>query len=163
MTRRKLLKTLGILFVVALCLITAALAYTVPSDTIVYITPTGSKYHREDCSHTTTVRGMTIEQAERKGYGACSRCDPDVKTGVYGSSSQKSSSSSKSSGSSYSAPTPTPTPTPAPVVKKPITFGRILGWLAIGLFVVYPIVISIVFGIYEFVGVFLKDSGAKRK
>ena len=74
-----------LLAVLALCL--AAAAYTVPDNTTVYITPTGEKYHREDCTYTTkaTVRAMTIANAEARGYGACSRCDPDVLVGAYSS------------------------------------------------------------------------------
>ena len=161
MKRRKLLKTLGILFVVALCLITVALAYTVPSDTIVYITPTGSKYHREDCSYTTTVRGMTIEQAERKGYGACSRCEPDEKTGVYTSSSSKSSSSSSKS---YAAPAPTPTPEPEP--EKPVSIGVVIGRIIAGIFVALtslPIVAPPLCFIYEFIRDLVKNIVSKTR
>lgn len=70
-------------FVMLFALFTTAFAYVVPDDTIVYVTPTGEKYHREDCSYTTTVRSMTIKAAERKGYDPCSRCNPDVLTGEY--------------------------------------------------------------------------------
>lgn len=61
-----------------------AYAYSVPSDTIVYVTPTGSKYHREDCTYIKdSYRTLTIDAAERQGYTPCSRCDPDVLTGAY--------------------------------------------------------------------------------
>ena len=62
---------------------TPLFAYNVPDDTIVYITPTGSKYHREDCTYTTTVRPLTIREAEAKGYDFCSRCRPHQLTGQY--------------------------------------------------------------------------------
>lgn len=67
-----------------LLLVNSALAYTVPSDTVVYVTPTGSCYHREDCSYIkNSCRALSISSAEGQGYRACSRCDPDVLTGQY--------------------------------------------------------------------------------
>ena len=102
-------KTLVLLLVVLCVLTAAALAYTVPDDTVVYVTPTGEKYHREDCSYTSSVRPMTIQAAERKGYDACSRCDPDRLTGEYHSSwDGKSGKSSGSSSSSSSKPADPP-------------------------------------------------------
>lgn len=48
------------------------------SETIVYVTPSGKKYHKDGCSYLTpaTQRGMTISQAKEAGYTACSRCHP---------------------------------------------------------------------------------------
>lgn len=71
-------------FLILLPLVTGtAYSYTVPSDTIVYVANTGSKYHRAGCSYLLSSRSMTIAQAERSGFEPCSRCDPDVKTGQY--------------------------------------------------------------------------------
>lgn len=94
-------------FLVFLLIVSTCSAYTVPDETIVYITPTGTKYHREDCSYTGSVRSMTIQAAEKSGYSPCSRCDPDRRTGEYTSGYERSSSngsnSKKSSASSTSS------------------------------------------------------------
>ena len=93
--------------------VTAVLAYTVPSDTVVYVTDSGTKYHRLDCTHLHSSRSITIERAKRAGYEPCSRCNPDYRTGRYvpdldGNSGSSSSSSRRSSsaGSSRSSRTP---------------------------------------------------------
>lgn len=57
---------------VLLLLITTGLAYSVPDDTIVYVTTSGEKYHRENCSYLKSSRSMTIAQAEASGYTPCS-------------------------------------------------------------------------------------------
>lgn len=46
------------------------------SETTVYVTPTGSKYHKEGCGYLTpsTQRSMTLSEAKDAGYTACSRC-----------------------------------------------------------------------------------------
>ena len=74
--------------VLVVFLVIPSVAYSVPDDTIVYITPTGEKYHRESCSYTNpeTVRELTIRFAEIRGYEPCSRCDPDILTEEYVSS-----------------------------------------------------------------------------
>ena len=49
------------------------------SDTkteIVYITNTGSKYHRAGCSYLKSKKAITKEQAISQGYSPCSRCNP---------------------------------------------------------------------------------------
>ena len=43
---------------------------------IVYVTNTGSKYHRSGCSYLKSKNPITLEKALSKGYGACSRCSP---------------------------------------------------------------------------------------
>ena len=85
MPKRKLLitRSLVLVFAVLVLLSSVCYSYQVPDDTIVYVTPTGEKYHREDCTYTGSVRRMTIAEAERRGYYPCSRCDPDFKTGKY--------------------------------------------------------------------------------
>ena len=42
----------------------------------VYITNTGSKYHREGCSYLKSSNPIDKEKAISKGYTACSRCNP---------------------------------------------------------------------------------------
>lgn len=49
------------------------------SDTkteIVYITNTGSKYHRSGCSYLKSKKAISKEKAISKGYSPCSRCNP---------------------------------------------------------------------------------------
>lgn len=60
-----------------------ALGYTVPDSTIVYVTNTGTKYHRDKCTYLHSKNAMTIAEAEKAGYSPCSRCDPDQFTGDY--------------------------------------------------------------------------------
>lgn len=47
------------------------------TGTMVYITPTGTKYHRASCSY---IKGSSTKidlyDAKRQGYGPCSRCHP---------------------------------------------------------------------------------------
>lgn len=77
-----------LLFSLILSLTPIAFAYSVPSDTIVYVTPTGECYHLWNCSHIkNSCSSITIANAEYNGYRACSRCDPDVMVGSYGTSS----------------------------------------------------------------------------
>ena len=101
------------LLAVLLCPLAAG---AVAPDTIVYVTPSGSKYHREDCSYTSTVRSMTITQAENQGYTPCSRCDPHRITGAYEPPAQEYSSGSGSRSSSSSSGTRSWSPPPAPTV-----------------------------------------------
>ena len=48
------------------------------SPTTVFVTPSGSKYHRFDCFYLDgaayTISYDSPEQAESAGYGSCSRC-----------------------------------------------------------------------------------------
>jgi micrococcal nuclease len=44
---------------------------------IVYVTDTGKKYHRGDCSHLQkSKRSITLKKAKQLGYEPCSRCRP---------------------------------------------------------------------------------------
>lgn len=43
---------------------------------IVYITDTGSKYHKSNCSYLNSKKSITKEKAIEQGYTACSRCNP---------------------------------------------------------------------------------------
>lgn len=42
----------------------------------VYVTDTGSKYHREWCSYLKSSNPITKEKAIEQGYEPCSRCNP---------------------------------------------------------------------------------------
>lgn len=76
------MKRLILFFLIALLLMSPVLAYSVPDDTIVYVTPHGEKYHTSDCSYLETYDSLTIEEAENSGYEPCSRCDPGRTPGV---------------------------------------------------------------------------------
>lgn len=50
-----------------------------PADggVIVYVTKSGTKYHREGCSYLSDSKtALTLAEAKEKGYAPCSRCDP---------------------------------------------------------------------------------------
>lgn len=49
---------------------TVAVGYTV------YVTNTGSKYHRYGCSYLKSCNSIDINSAIARGYTPCSRCDP---------------------------------------------------------------------------------------
>lgn len=45
--------------------------------TIVYITKTGAKYHKGNCSYLRKSKiSIAKKEAIANGYGACSRCNP---------------------------------------------------------------------------------------
>ena len=49
----------------------------VSGDTIVYVTRTGSKYHRDGCSSLSKSKiPITLKEAVESGYGPCKRCNP---------------------------------------------------------------------------------------
>lgn len=72
------MKRMILFLLVSLHFVSPVLAYSVPDDTIVYVTPHGEKYHTSDCSYLTTYDSMTIKEAENRGYEPCSRCNPDT-------------------------------------------------------------------------------------
>lgn len=48
-----------------------------PDNTIVYVTRTGAKYHRDGCSSLSKSKiEITIKEAKDQGYGPCKRCRP---------------------------------------------------------------------------------------
>ena len=52
---------------------------TVSSGEIVYVTPSGGSYHKQNCSflaHSKTIWERTEAEAVSQGYTACSRCQP---------------------------------------------------------------------------------------
>ena len=99
-------KLFALLLAIALILSLSApvFAYTVPSDTVVYVTETGSRYHRWDCSHLKSIgASYPISYAEALGYSPCSRCNPEWLLGAYEPSGSSSSSGSSSHSSSSSS------------------------------------------------------------
>ena len=49
----------------------------VSGDTIVYVTRTGSKYHRDGCSSLSRSKiEITLKEAVEEGYEPCKRCKP---------------------------------------------------------------------------------------
>lgn len=46
------------------------------TEQTVYVTDTGSKYHRSGCSYLKSKNAITKEKAIQQGYSACSRCNP---------------------------------------------------------------------------------------
>ncbi len=55
---------------------TSILAYDTTSGEMVYITKTGSKYHKQDCYYikNSETIALTVEQAEQQGYSPCAVC-----------------------------------------------------------------------------------------
>lgn len=47
-----------------------------PVAQMVYITKTGSKYHRDGCSYLKSRIEISLEDAKARGYEPCSRCGP---------------------------------------------------------------------------------------
>lgn len=44
------------------------------SGETVYVTDTGSKYHKSGCSYLKSKNEISLDEAERRGYEPCSRC-----------------------------------------------------------------------------------------
>ena len=66
---------IALLLVFVLCV--PLMAYAASGDTTVYITNTGTKYHRSSCgSLWNSSNAVTLQQALNWGYGACQRCNP---------------------------------------------------------------------------------------
>ena len=48
------------------------------AEDLVFITPSGSKYHKYNCPHVSDPPiAITLGQAEEEGYTPCSRCHED--------------------------------------------------------------------------------------
>lgn len=104
------MKQIILFLLVSLLLVSPVLAYSVPDDTIVYVTPSGTKYHRKDCTYTTATSSLTLQEAESRGYGPCSRCNPDIFHGEY----IPPETSHSSSGSSFN------NSDPSDIVENPV-------------------------------------------
>jgi len=64
------------------CIFAVAVAHAAAPDTIVFVTKTGSKYHREDCASLRSSKiETTLGEAVAEGYEPCSLCDPPVLDG----------------------------------------------------------------------------------
>jgi hypothetical protein len=51
--------------------------YSTPTDTVVYITDTGEKYHRGTCSYLRkSKKEISLSEAKRLGYTGCKVCVP---------------------------------------------------------------------------------------
>lgn len=99
--KKKLFAFISVLFL-ALSLSVQVFAYTVPSDTVVYVTETGICYHRWGCASLKSVAASyTVAHAVDLGYYGCSHCHASTLTGTH---TPVSSTSSGSSGSTSSGP-----------------------------------------------------------
>lgn len=66
-----------ILAVILICLFLSNCSPVTIADTTVYITETGSKYHRGNCQYLSKSKiAISLEEACRKGYKSCSVCKP---------------------------------------------------------------------------------------
>mgnify|MGYP000008798070 CR=1 FL=1 len=55
-----------------------------PAKIIVYITPTGKKYHQKDCTtlkNSKNITAITLEEALKRGLEPCTVCNPPVYAG----------------------------------------------------------------------------------
>lgn len=53
--------------------------YTISLSQTVYVTKTGKKYHKENCTYLRSSSiSVNLIQAINKGYGACSVCNPPI-------------------------------------------------------------------------------------
>jgi hypothetical protein len=67
-----------ILIIILVCAI-AGIGYAAGSDTVVYITKTGERYHIESCSSLRNSKiAITLGEAVVKRYEPCGRCNPPV-------------------------------------------------------------------------------------
>lgn len=59
--------------------ITSILVHDATSDETVYITKSGTKYHKQNCYYikNSNVLSLTVEQAEQQGYSPCAVCFND--------------------------------------------------------------------------------------
>lgn len=59
------------------CYYCSSLDNTIDSKTeVVYVTNTGSMYHRSNCSYLKSKNPITKNEAIKQGYSACTRCCP---------------------------------------------------------------------------------------
>ena len=66
-----------ILLVSLVLLIVACESPVNPETEIVYITETGTKYHRDGCQYLSSSKiAITLSEACNKGYSPCSICNP---------------------------------------------------------------------------------------
>ena len=66
---------------IILALLALSLVLAAPGTTIVYITKTGGKYHRDGCSYLKKSKiQTTLYEAVQRGYEPCKVCKPPVLT-----------------------------------------------------------------------------------
>lgn len=62
---------------VVLFLLVAVIVFAAPGSTLVFITRTGAKYHRESCPSLAKSKiEISIEDAVKRGYEPCKMCIP---------------------------------------------------------------------------------------
>jgi endonuclease G len=65
--------------VIVLLIFIVATVFAASADTVVYITKTGEKYHRDSCQYLRRSKiETTLGAAVSLGYDPCSRCKPPV-------------------------------------------------------------------------------------
>ncbi len=63
--------------IVLLGLFAISIAFAAPGSTIVYITKTGAKYHKDGCSSLRKSKiPVTLQEAVDRGYEPCKICNP---------------------------------------------------------------------------------------
>lgn len=124
-------------------------------DTIVYVTTTGTKYHRKSCGYLNrSCYEITLREAVKSGYSPCSRCSPPRYNGTIENSS-RSSDRSQSSGSRSSS-TGSVTSSAPKTVKKSNSFP-------IGIVIMLSVFIGIPGGFYLLTIISEKISDFKKR
>lgn len=63
--------------ILLLALFAISIVFAAPGTTIVYITKTGAKYHRDGCSSLKKSKiAITLQEAVNRGYEPCKICNP---------------------------------------------------------------------------------------
>lgn len=68
----------AILSLLLLSSILTPIALANNGDVIVYVTDTGTVYHRKGCTYLQSQRTITLSYAVSRGYTPCTRCDPAI-------------------------------------------------------------------------------------
>lgn len=105
---KQLVLSILLLFACCLSAAPACASYAVPNGTTVYVTASGTKYHREGCTYLKSSTAISLRTAIARGYEPCSRCRPDIFTGRY-----ESDWDGQSDSRSDSAPAPSKGPVPS--------------------------------------------------
>ena len=81
-------------YLLLLTIVLSLLATNVFSQTV-YITKTGTKYHKEDCRYLSKSKiSIDLKDVISKGYGACKVCKPPTKVNTDTSKESKSTTTS---------------------------------------------------------------------
>lgn len=104
----KNLTRLFVAFIIAIELISSTNITSYASNNgnvTVYVTNTGKRYHRANCSYLKSCKSLSLSDAVARGYSACSRCKPPS-LGIYNDSDENPYvSSGKSNKSTTSSST----------------------------------------------------------